>query len=253
MNYFTAGSAEILTRRICAIGPRDTVAAQKETIRSLKTALKSESTYVFSDQFGNVYYRGRREKFARPALFMAHYDTVPGTVGANDNASGVAAMLMLISAQAEEGIPADFLFTNREEPPYFASPIMGSYNFFRKHDPGYYQLVVNLDCVGFGRVGGDLHRCGYSYLVESKDEALLRAFDSAGLERATDHYTRLSDLRNVADKVPAVHVHDDTVRSLNNFHCPEDTPDTLDYDKMSELVARTWAAVKNYTQIEVAQ
>jgi hypothetical protein len=58
----------------------------------------------------------------------AHYDSVAGTVGADDNGSGVAALLALARAFAGKH-PARTLrfvaFAN-EEPPYFQQPTMGS-------------------------------------------------------------------------------------------------------------------------------
>ena len=58
----------------------------------------------------------------------AHYDSVPGCAGANDNASGVAGLLALARSLAKTS-PARTLrfvaFTN-EEPPHFQTPEMGS-------------------------------------------------------------------------------------------------------------------------------
>jgi Zn-dependent M28 family amino/carboxypeptidase len=63
----------------------------------------------------------------------AHYDTVPGTPGANDNASGLATLLAV--AQAMRDVPTQstirwVAFVN-EEPPYFQTDQMGSYIYAR--------------------------------------------------------------------------------------------------------------------------
>lgn len=58
----------------------------------------------------------------------AHYDSAPGTPGADDNASGVAAALELARAFATRA-PARtvrFVFFTNEEPPWFETPRMGS-------------------------------------------------------------------------------------------------------------------------------
>ena len=64
----------------------------------------------------------------------AHYDSVQGSPGANDNASGVAAMLALARAFAKTA-PARTLrfvaFTN-EEPPLFQTKHMGSRVYARR-------------------------------------------------------------------------------------------------------------------------
>jgi hypothetical protein len=58
----------------------------------------------------------------------AHYDSAEGTPGADDNASGVATALAL--ARRLHATPLDrtvrFVFFTNEEPPYFATPDMGS-------------------------------------------------------------------------------------------------------------------------------
>jgi len=64
----------------------------------------------------------------------AHYDSLEGTPGANDNGSGVAALLALVRAFVDKK-PVRTLrfvaFTN-EEPPYFQSDDMGSFVYARR-------------------------------------------------------------------------------------------------------------------------
>jgi len=63
----------------------------------------------------------------------AHYDSVPGSPGANDNGTGVAALLeiaALISAEKLDRTVHFVAFVN-EESPYFASDGMGSQNYAR--------------------------------------------------------------------------------------------------------------------------
>lgn len=58
----------------------------------------------------------------------AHYDSVPGSPGANDNASGVAAMLELARQfnDAKPGRTLRFVAFVNEEPPWFQTELMGS-------------------------------------------------------------------------------------------------------------------------------
>ncbi len=58
----------------------------------------------------------------------AHYDTVPGSPGANDNGTGVVAVLALARAFAEAEIARTLRFVAfvNEEPPYFQTAQMGS-------------------------------------------------------------------------------------------------------------------------------
>jgi Zn-dependent M28 family amino/carboxypeptidase len=61
-------------------------------------------------------------------LVGAHYDSVLGTAGANDNASGVAALLELarLLKSAPQARTVRFVAFVNEEPPYFQTPDMGS-------------------------------------------------------------------------------------------------------------------------------
>lgn len=62
-------------------------------------------------------------------IIGAHYDTAPGTPGANDNASGVA-VLFALAAEAQRGPPPArtlrFVAFTNEEPPFFDTNDMGS-------------------------------------------------------------------------------------------------------------------------------
>jgi Zn-dependent M28 family amino/carboxypeptidase len=61
-------------------------------------------------------------------LLGAHYDTVPGCPGANDNTSGVAALLELsrLFASVEPALTVRFVAFVNEEPPYFLTGQQGS-------------------------------------------------------------------------------------------------------------------------------
>ncbi len=65
----------------------------------------------------------------RNLIIGAHYDSVPGSPAANDNASGVAALLALARRWREAEPPPvtiRFVAFVNEEPPYFQTPKMGS-------------------------------------------------------------------------------------------------------------------------------
>lgn len=61
-------------------------------------------------------------------LIGAHYDSVIGSPGANDNATGVAALLELsrLSAARDLGKTVRFVAFVNEEPPHFQTALMGS-------------------------------------------------------------------------------------------------------------------------------
>lgn len=83
----------------------------------------------------------------------AHYDSVQGCPGANDNASGVAAMLVL--AQAFAKIRASrtvrFVAFANEEPPFFQSRDMGSrvYAQRSRQRSEKIRLMLSLETIGY--------------------------------------------------------------------------------------------------------
>ncbi len=86
-------------------------------------------------------------------LIGAHYDTVPGTPGADDNASGVAVLLELARRLAEQAasIPLRFVAFTLEEPPAFNTRYQGSRVYVSKSvEVGERVLgAVILEMVGF--------------------------------------------------------------------------------------------------------
>lgn len=84
----------------------------------------------------------------------AHYDSVRGTVGANDNGSGVAGMLALARRMAAGPTPKRTLrlvaFVN-EEPPYFQTEQMGSLVYARacKARGDRITAMISLETIGY--------------------------------------------------------------------------------------------------------
>src|SRR4029078_13728314 len=83
----------------------------------------------------------------------AHYDTVPCTPGADDNASAVAVMLELARGLRQERIKAQVLFGafTLEEPPAYLTGHQGSRMFVRScQNSGDHVLgAIILEMVGF--------------------------------------------------------------------------------------------------------
>jgi hypothetical protein len=86
-------------------------------------------------------------------VVAAHYDSLAGTVGANDNATGSAATLRL--AQLLKGSrprrTVRFLFFVNEEPPYFQTENMGSrvYAHELRRDGVRVAAMISLETIGF--------------------------------------------------------------------------------------------------------
>lgn len=86
-------------------------------------------------------------------LIGAHYDSVKGSPGANDNASGVAAMLALARAFAQN--PASrtlrFVAFTNEEPPFFRSRHMGSRVYAKRSRQRAENIILmlSLETIGY--------------------------------------------------------------------------------------------------------
>jgi Zn-dependent M28 family amino/carboxypeptidase len=83
----------------------------------------------------------------------AHYDCVTGTVGADDNASGVAALLALARqfADAKPARTLRFVAFANEEPPHFQSQDMGSWQYAKRCRDRKEKIVamVSLETIGY--------------------------------------------------------------------------------------------------------
>jgi Zn-dependent M28 family amino/carboxypeptidase len=83
----------------------------------------------------------------------AHYDSVQGSPGANDNASGVAAMLALARAFAKtrQARTLRFVAFTNEEPPLFQTKYMGSRVYAkRSRERGeHIVLMLSLETIGY--------------------------------------------------------------------------------------------------------
>lgn len=111
-------AADWLSGELAALGAE--VVAQRYRVRGDREVRNLEVTLVGADTSSFV-------------LVGAHYDAVPVTPGADDNASGVAAALELARRFAARPAPCAVrvvLFTN-EEPPFFWSDSMGSLVYAR--------------------------------------------------------------------------------------------------------------------------
>ncbi|MSQ22871.1 MAG: M20/M25/M40 family metallo-hydrolase [Dehalococcoidia bacterium] len=94
-----------------------------------------------------------RNPALHPILVSAHYDTVPGSPGADDNASGVAAMLECarVLASAPIQCTVEFVaFDMEERQPEENEGLIGSGAFVRDHASSReYVGVYNLETVGY--------------------------------------------------------------------------------------------------------
>ena len=209
----------------------------------------------------------------------AHYDTVPSSPGADDNASAVAVMLELGRRLAENGSPAPIRLVafTLEEPPAHETGHQGSRIFVeecaRRGDDVAGAIV--LEMVGFTsphqnypsvlRWAGYPDRGDYIGVVTNwRSRALSRAV-LKGFRRNKDlpaesllvpfngHIlpdTRRSDHASFWNaRLPALMVTDTAFFRNPNYHQPSDTADTLDFGFMAQLVLSLEKAIEELPEI----
>jgi Zn-dependent M28 family amino/carboxypeptidase len=195
----------------------------------------------------------------------AHYDSVSGSPGANDNGSGVAALLALARAWVgrKPARTVRFVAFVNEEPPFFQTDQMGSLVYARACRQQHQQVVamLSLETIGYfntakgsqqypfpvglfypsqgdfiGFVGNTanaklVRRCVASFrrhaAFPSEGGALPASLPGIGW---SDHWA----FWQVG--YPALMVTDTAPFRYRFYHTPEDTPDKLDYDRLARVV-----------------
>jgi hypothetical protein len=203
----------------------------------------------------------------------AHYDSAPGAPGADDNASGVAAMLALARARAgKHGVrTVRFVAFVNEEPPHFWNEAMGSLVYAKACKARGDDIVamVSLETLGYfsGEPGtqkyppivswfypdrgdfiGFVGNVSSRSLVRSSIRAFREsvAFPSEGAALPSfvegvgwsDHWSFWQI------GVPAVMITDTAPFRNPHYHTASDTPDTLDYDRLARVTSGLEAVVR---------
>ena len=211
---------------------------------------------------------GSQKNLSSPKYYVigAHYDSVPETYGADDNASGIAVLLELARYTIQEKIslPVRFVAFTAEEPPTFNTHHQGSKVFVKSVNKKKDEILgaIILEMVGYtsneqvypmvlkwigypskgnfiGIVGNrKSKKFGQSIFQSFKKnsqlpvETLFVPFNGLILPD-----TRLSDHSSFWDAgLPAVMITDTAFFRNPNYHTPKDTFDTLDYFFMAELI-----------------
>lgn len=204
----------------------------------------------------------------------AHYDTVVGTPGADDNASGIAGLLELarLTSEQQPAKTVRFVAFCLEEPPVFMSSRMGSYVYAEslKARRAAVEGMISLEMLGYysDRVGSQYYPSSLFKLFYP-DRGDFVAFVG---NIASKNFTRkvkqsfqlVSDFPveslNAPSLIPGVDFSDhrsfwkfgypafmitDTAFYRNpHYHAPSDTSSTLDYDRMARLVAGLSGALR---------
>lgn len=198
-------------------------------------------------------------------ILGAHYDSVWGAVGANDNGSGVAALLELarLLRDAKPGRTLRLVWFVNEEPPYFQGEDMGSRRYARRSKGRGEKVVAmfSLETIGWysDKAGSQRYPFPFGFFYPAEGNFL--AFVANLGSRALMHEAIGAFRRSVAfpsegvaapsfivgvnwsdhasfweQGYPAVMVTDTALFRYPWYHQREDTPDKVDYVRLARVV-----------------
>lgn len=235
--------------------------------------------YQSFDIDGNTYHNivaelngsGRPEKII---VIGAHYDTVTGTPGADDNASGIAVLLelarLLQSGSFDRSL--QFVAFSLEEPPFFRTKNMGSYRYALKLREGKKAIdgMICLESIGYfsDTPGSQLFPLPlFRWFFPDRGNFITFVSDHRArnfLRRTLKAFQKGSDLPlqslSTLPIVPgadfsdhasfwklgyrAIMVTDTALFRNPNYHGRGDSHDTLDYVRMSLVVEGLRSAIE---------
>ncbi|HEX7517552.1 MAG TPA: M28 family peptidase [Chthoniobacterales bacterium] len=205
----------------------------------------------------------------RPQIIVigAHYDSVFGSPGANDNGSGVAAMLALARRFAEKptGQTLRFVAFVNEEPPYFQTEQMGSFVYASRCKARGDQIsaMISLETIGYFSdaprsqtypslgIGVFYPTTGnfIGFVGNFRSRTLLRRAIALFQQQAklpSEGATLPSFIPGVgwSDQwafwqhgYPGIMITDTAPFRYPHYHAATDTPDKLDYDRFALVVS----------------
>jgi Zn-dependent M28 family amino/carboxypeptidase len=247
----------------------------EDRLRSTGHPVKRETFSVEGKAFHNLVLELRGSSSpAEIVVIGAHYDSVLGCPGANDNGTGSAALLALARAFARTA-PARTLrfaaFPN-EEPPHFQTMGMGSRAYARlcKERGEQVAAMVSLETIGFysEAEGSQQYPAPLSLIYPSRGNfiAFVGNVGSGGLVRRaigtfrkrarfpsegaalpgwlpgvgwSDHWSFWEE------GYPAIMVTDTAVFRYPHYHLVSDTPDKVDYESCARVVSGLRAVIED--------
>ena len=236
----------------------------EKELASYSLAVESDTFSYRGKNFRNIVGRLSAQRGASLIILGAHFDSVEGTPGADDNASGLAVLLEAARLLSRARLRSELLFCafNLEE-----LNMIGSTYFAKKLKAAEVKVeaMISLEMIGYTdpRPGSQKYPIGLSWLYPDRGDfigvignwnssSLLRRFTrqmrqvpglpvetlsvpgNGGLVPAV----RLSDHSPFWDLgYPALMVTDTSFFRNPHYHGPRDTLDTLNLDFMAKVCA----------------
>lgn len=195
----------------------------------------------------------------------AHYDSVSGAPGADDNASGTAAIMALAKSPALQKPARTLRFVTfvNEEPPFFYTTNQGSFVYAKRCRERNENItaMISVESVGYfdKREGSQKYPFPIGIFYPSRGDFIAfvgRTKDASLLRRCLKTFREQSQFPSEGGALPgflpgiswsdhwsfwqagypAIMVTDTTLFRSPHYHQESDTPDKEDYDRMARVV-----------------
>ena len=177
---------------------------------------------------------GRKDQGMPRLVFTAHIDSKAGSPGANDNASGVAALLLLAELVADDRIARGLEIVALNGEDYYSNP--GELLYLEENVERFSEirLAVNIDSPAFvvGRVAYSMYGC-----PDEVARVVREVFSDGSAFVEGPPWFQGDHSLFVQNGVPAIAFTSEAVDELsrNIIHSPNDTPATVDASKLAAL------------------
>jgi Zn-dependent M28 family amino/carboxypeptidase len=266
---------EYVTQLATHIGPRNVQRphALQQAAQYIKERLKgygyipSVQEYVVDNvPSENIIAEIKGQKYPDKIIVIgAHYDTVINSPGANDNGTGVAALLALAQSFKQRTVDRTlrFVFFVNEEPPFFYSSKMGSVVYAKSLKKNNENVVAMISLETMGYYSDDINSqkypfpFGFIYPNKGNFIAFVGNIPSKGLvERTLKVFRSSVQFPSEGGAIPgwvpgvswsdhwafwkqgypAIMITDTAPFRYPFYHTVEDTPDKIHYERIARVI-----------------
>jgi len=237
-----------------------------ELFRSYGYQISLQKYQVLDQTYANIEVELRGKKKPEEIIIIgAHYDSVVGSPGANDNGSGVAGILEI--ARRLYGQPLSrtirFVAFVNEEPPFFKTEAMGSLVYANRSAEKGEKIVgmMTLETIGYFRdePGSQHYPALINFFYPDKGNFIAFVGNLSSrrlLRKAIDIFRKHATIPSEGavlpawipgvdwsdhwsfweNGYPAIMITDTAPYRYPYYHTAQDTPDKIDYEKMTRVV-----------------
>ncbi len=229
--------------------------------------VKYQNYELYGHEFSNIIVDIDSVDHTSPVLIVgAHYDSVPGSPGANDNASGVAALLEVaryLKNIEETKYRIRLIAFANEEPPYFQTEEMGSAVYVKSMTESEEQILgmISIETIGYytNREGSQTYPKLFHLLYPDQGNFVSFIGNLQSRELVTSSISIFRKNCRVPSEgiaspafIPgvgwsdhwsfwvsghkAIMITDTAPYRYPHYHKASDTPDKLNYDQYSRVV-----------------